>query len=299
MTNSSISFSKPVTFVTCTPSSGGWYVVCDAAIRGLREEGLVSAGLVLEERALGTAMPLLEEMATALKGDASTLAACSPDTALRMLHEESPHSYEDVTPIAAIGAEYGVLVVPQNSSLKSLGDLLELLKKELHSAPMGGLPSGFHRAIVATVAYAAGLDPANVNYTVVRGLEAVVASLHGGQIVASALGTANAEGEIRKGTVRAIAVLSEERQPGVYKDVPTTIEQELDVTFPIWRGFYAAAGLSAEAREFWVNAFASLAGTETWARILDELGWVPYLLTGKQFEEFLKEERQRYIITCA
>ncbi|HET8678759.1 MAG TPA: hypothetical protein VFM39_01475 [bacterium] len=37
--------------------------------------------------------------------------------------------------------------------------------------------------------------------------------------------------------------------------------------------------------------------TATWAHILDETGWFPFLLTGDEFNRFLEEDTRRYAAT--
>ncbi len=284
--------SQPVTFVSAAPPGGGWYQLCEHTIRVIQGERLAPVDVKMEQRK--GAVELFEEMATKRVGDANTIVAFSPGMTIQLLNAKSKYTYKDVTPIGATSTDYGVLVVRADSQIRELGDLLKLLKK----APQpvgGGQPVGFmHDAIVRTVTTAAGLDKSSFQYMGSKNPAEAIASLTAGNVVVSAMGAANVTDELRSGKVRVLAVLSEKRIPGDFKNIPTAIEQGCKATFPMWRGFYGAKGMPDEARAFWENTFTRLAGTKTWAKTLDDLGWFPFLLAGKRFADFLERDTAQY-----
>lgn len=283
---------QDVTFISAAPPGGGWYQLCEHTIRVLKEERLVPVDVRMEQRK--GAVELFEEMATKRSGDSNTLVACSPGMTIQLLNAKSKYNYSNVTPIAATSTDYGVLVVSRDSPLKSLGDFLGLLKKSPQDVG-GGQPPGFmHDAIYKSVVKAAKLDKSSINYVGSKNPSEAIATLTAGKVVASAMGAANAVDELGKGTVRLLGILSDKRLSGEFKGVPTAKEQGCDATFPMWRGFYGPKGMSEEAVSFWEGIFTRLAATKTWAKVLKELGWFPFLMTGKRFAEFLKEDSARY-----
>lgn len=286
--------ARAITFISASPPGGGWYQVCEQTIRALREEGMAPVEIRMEERK--GAVPLFEEMATQRRGDPYTLVAFSPGMTIQLLNAGSKYTYADVTPIAATSTDYGVLVAAKDSPLAGLGDLVKALRKDPQALPVGGgqPPRLMHQGIISSVAFSAGMDASKVNYVGNKGATEAIAGLLGGQVAVAALGAANIVGQLPKGNMRVLAILSEKRLPGVFKDTPTAIEQGLKVTFPMWRGFYAPAGVPREAVDFWTRTLTKLAGTRTWARILEDLGWFPFLRTGKDLADFLKEDTRRY-----
>ncbi len=286
--------AHPVTFVSAAPPGGGWYQTCEHTVRALRKEGLVPVEVRMEERQGG--LKVLEEMATERKGDAYTLAAFSPGLTLQILMRGSRYSYADITPIAATSTDYGVLVVPTKSDISNLHDLVTALRRDPQAVPVGGgSPTGMmHHGMIASVAVAAGLDPSHIRYEGSKGVSDATSALLGGQTAVGALGAANILDELDKGTMRALAVLSEERLPGALEGVPTAAEQGIKVTFPMWRGFYAPPGISAESVTFWGETLKRLTETQAWSQVLQEMGWFPFLLTGQDFAQFLEEDTRRY-----
>ena len=286
--------AHPVTLITAAPPGGGWYQMCEHTMRALREEDLIPVEVRMEEKR--GAITLLEEMATERKGDPYSLVAFSPGLTLQILNRGSKYSYGDITPIAATSTDYGVLVVSKNSPLVGLDDLVTALRRDPNVVSFGGgQPAGLiHQGIVSSVATAVGLDPSQVTYVGSKGVTDGISTLLDGQTAVAAFGAANVLDELGKGTIRVLAILSEQRLHGALESALTASEQGLNVTFPIWRGFYAASGVAAEVVAFWGETLTKLASTDTWTRVLDEMGWFPFLLTGQDFVQFLEEDTRRY-----
>ena len=283
-----------VTFISAAPPGGGWYQVCEHTIKALRKEGLVTVDMNMEQRR--GAVQLFEEMATERAGDDNVLVACSPGLTIQLLHAKSPLTYGDVTAIAATSTDYGVLVVSNGSTMAGLGDLVEALEGDPQSVRTGGgQPPGFmHDAIVKTVVSAAGLDASKLSYSGSKNPSDAIEALLNGDVAVSSMGAANVASHLQKGQVRLLAVLSQERLGGSFKDVPTAVEQGVDVTFPMWRGFYAPRGVSTYAREFWAKTLRGLSKSKIWSDTLGRLGWFPFFLAEEQFAEFLDEDYERY-----
>lgn len=286
--------AHPVTFIAAAPPGGGWYQMCEQTVRALREEGLVPVEVRMEERQ--GAVKLLEEMATERKGDAYTLVAFSPGLSLQILSSGSKYSYTDIIPIAATSTDYGVLVVSSDSPIANLDDLVTALRRKPQSLPVGGgqPPGLMHHGMIISLASAAGLDPSQVRYVGSKNITEGLSTLLRGQTAVAAFGVANVLDDVGKGTVKALAVLSEERLPGSLEGVPTAIELGFKTTFPMWRGFYAPAGIPAEVAAFWGETLRQLGESQSWARVLREMGWFRFFLAGEQFAKFLEEDTLRY-----
>jgi putative tricarboxylic transport membrane protein len=151
-----------------------------------------------------------------------------------------------------------------------------------------------HHGMIALLAAAAGVAPASVSYAGTGGVAEAVAALAAGQVTVAALGATDVLAALRAGTVRLLAILADRRLPGPLAGVPTAREQGVDVVFPMWRGFYAPPGISEAVVAFWGEVFARMVRTPAWARVLDETGWFPFLLTGAQFRAFLDDDTRRY-----
>jgi len=97
-------------------------------------------------------------------------------------------------------------------------------------------------------------------------------------------------GQVEAGEVRVLAVLSEKRLGGSLKDIPTAIEQGVNATYIIWRGFYAAPDIPKEAADFWVTTLGKMVKTEAWRMTLQANKWFEYYVGGAEYARFLNED---------
>lgn len=287
--------SKAVAFIAAAPPGGGWHVTCEAVVQALRQEHLLHVGVEMVTTPGG--LRVLEDTVSGRRGDGHTLVAFSPGLTLQILLRGSRYTYDDITPIAALSTDYGVLVVPAASPIKNLDDLITRLRASPQDLPVtgGSGPGAMHHGMIGVVARAAGLAPGDVRYVGAEGVAPAVRGLREGYTPLGAMGAADILEEAKTGAVRVLAVLAEERLPGVLEDVPTAIEQGLNVSFPMWRGFYAGPDVEPVAVEFWSDIFSRLHGTPSWQRLLTEKGWFPFLRLGERFRSFLQEDTARYV----
>ena len=158
----------------------------------------------------------------------------------------SPITLGDVTPIARLTGEYEVIVAPAGSPLRSLGDLVAALKADPESISWGGgSAGGSDQMLAGLVAEAVGVSPRRINYIAFSGGGESLAAIVGGQVSVGVNGLAELEGQIQAGTVRALAISSASRLPGL--DVPTLREQGVPVDFENWRSVVGPPGLSDDA----------------------------------------------------
>jgi hypothetical protein len=104
-------------------------------------------------------------------------------------------------------------------------------------------------------------------------------------------GLAELEAQIQAGTVRALAISSAARLPGL--DVPTLREQGVPVEFENWRSVVAPPGLSGEQRARLDTLIARVVRSRGWADLLARYRWIDRYLAGGDFERFAAAEEQR------
>lgn len=285
--------AAPVTLMAAAPPGGGWHQTCEKTLQAILEERLVPVDVHIVTRPGG--LKMFEETVGG-RGDPHTLIAFSPGLTLQMLMKGSKYTYADVTPIAAVSTDYGAIVVSAASPISSLPDLLAAFRKDPAAVAAGGGsgPGAMHHGMVGVVAAAGGIAPSTIRYVGSAGVAEGIATLLRGDVPVVALGASDVIGELRTGAVRILAVLSEHRLPGPFREIPTAREQGFDVIFPMWRGFYGPPEMPEGAVHFWTDTFRRMVGTPTWARLLGETAWFPFLLTGDEFRAFLDVDTRRY-----
>ena len=132
-----------------------------------------------------------------------------------------------------------MIAVPASSPLH-LGDFVEALKRRPEALSWGGGSAGGSDQILAgLVAEAAGAARTASTTSRFRA-EANRSAIIGGQVSVGVNGLAEFAPHIEAGTIRALAISSATRLPGL--DVPTLREQGVDVEFENWRSVVVPLG---------------------------------------------------------
>jgi putative tricarboxylic transport membrane protein len=204
----------------------------------------------------------------------------------------SPVTLREVTPIARLTGEYEAIVVPASSSFNTLEDLIRALRDRPESVSWGGGSAGGSDHILAgLVANAVGVSPGRINYVAFSGGGESLSAILGGQVSVGINGVAELEPQIRAGTVRALAISSAERLPGL--DVPTLREQGVQVEFENWRSVVAPPGIGAHQRQRLESIVAAMVASPEWREALDRYRWLDRYLAGDAFARFVDGEETR------
>jgi len=204
----------------------------------------------------------------------------------------SPVTLHEVTPIARLTGEYEAIVVPASSPFRSLNDMIAALRERPESLSWGGGSAGGSDQILAgLVAEAVGVSPGRINYVAFSGGGESLSAILGGQVSLGINGLAELEPQIQAGTVRALAISSAERLPGL--DVPTLREQGVDLEFENWRSVVAAPGIGSAERKRLESVIAAMVATPEWRAALERYRWIDRFLPGEEFARFVDGEEAR------
>ena len=121
---------------------GGGYDQTGRGIgKALQEAGL--AGSVTYENKGGAGGTIgLAQFANASKGDPNAMIVVGAIMVGAIVQNKPPITLNDATPVARLLAEYNVFVVPANSPLKTMKDVVEQMKKDPASVKWGGGSKG-------------------------------------------------------------------------------------------------------------------------------------------------------------
>ena len=205
---------------------------------------------------------------------------------------QSPVTLRDVVPIARLTGEYEVIAVPAASPLHSLQDLIAAFKAQPGSISWGGGSAGGSDQILAgLVADAVGVDPKRVNYIAFSGGGESLSAILGGAVSVGINGFAEFAPQLEAGTLRALAISSAERLPGV--DIPTLREQGVDVEFENWRSLVAPPGITPTDRGRLESVVHAMVQSPTWRESLTRYRWLDRYLEGEAFARFVDAEEAR------
>jgi putative tricarboxylic transport membrane protein len=206
-----------------------------------------------------------------------------------ILTNQAPVSLEDVTPLARLTGEYEVLVVPADSPIQGMSDLVAKLKADPGSVSWGGGSAGGTDHIVAgLIAKAVGVDPSKVNYIAHSGGGEALASILGGHVTVGVSGYQEFASQIQEGKLRGIGITAEAPVEGI--PVPTLKEQGVDVTLINWRGVFAPPGIRDSELEELSAPMGKLVDTPQWQDTLKKRGWLDMYQPHEEFAAFLEED---------
>jgi tripartite-type tricarboxylate transporter receptor subunit TctC len=191
----------------------------------------------------------------------------------------------DVVPVARVMLAPLVLVVPLDSTWKTVQDLVAAGK----AAGKGGLPYGSTGAGgISHVASELVNAAADGNYTHVpyRGGAPLVQALLTSEVRWGLLGTADARAQIQAGKLKALGQLRATRSE-LWPDLPTLTEQGLrgGVDFDMWFGLVAPAKTPPAVVAMLNQKVAQIVAEPEFRRRLGELGGVS-LTSGNTIDAF-------------
>jgi putative tricarboxylic transport membrane protein len=225
--------------------------------------------------------------------DPDLIVAASPATTLRLAQQQfGEFTEEDVRWLAAIGADYGVIVVRADAPWQDLPSLMGQWRKDPESIVVSGgsAVGGQDHMKILLLAREAGMDLRRIRYVPFDGGGEAMTSLLGGFVGVCSADASEVLGQWEAGTVRVLAVLAKERMAAPLDGVPTTFELGYPVEWVIWRGFYAPAGLTEDARSDWLDVIRQVAESTAWRELRQQLGLRPFFLAGDDFEIFVREQ---------
>jgi putative tricarboxylic transport membrane protein len=202
----------------------------------------------------------------------------------------------DATPLAQLMSEPEGILVPGDSPLQTVDDLVQTWTDDPGSISVGGgsSPGGPDHLFPMQLAAEIGVDPNEVNFVTYDGGGPLTSALLGEKIDVGFSGLAEFAGQVESGELRVLAVSGEERYPeGPFADIPTLTESGVDLVFLNWRGVLAPPDISAERTEELVGFLEEMHDSQEWQEILETNGWTDDFKTGDEFAAFLEEQDER------
>ena len=270
---------------------GGWDQTGRALQAALQADKIVAKVTVDNKGGAGGTIGLAQFISSS-KGDPNTMLVGGMVMVGAIITNKSPVNLSQVTPIARLTGEFEVIVVPGSSKITSLKELIAQLKANPGSVSWGGGSAGGTDHILAgMIAVASGVEASKVNYIAYAGGGEAQAAIMGGHVTAGISGLGEFLPQIKSGKLRALAVSSDKRIPGV--DIATLKEQGVDVELANWRGIFAAPGITDAQRKELTDVVAKAVKTASWQETLKRNDWTDLFLAGDPFKAFLESDTQR------
>lgn len=265
---------------------GGFDLTCRIAQRGL--EGVMSNPVQVTFMPGGIGAVAINLFNTTRTDDPNAIVAFSSGSLLNMVTGKyGQWGSGDVKFTATAGTDYGAIIVREDSEYKSLSDLMAALKEDVSSVVLGagGSVGSQDWMKAALLVRAEGLDPRKMRYVAFDGGGDAMSGLLGGSIAVYTGDVGEITSQLEAGTVRILAVMTKERLPAPFAEIPTTAELGYpDADWAILRGYYMGKNVSDEAYNAWVSAFQDAYGTEEWKKVVTDQGLQIYDKAGEELQ---------------
>jgi putative tricarboxylic transport membrane protein len=281
---------KPVEIVTPSAAGGSNDRVARMIQKIVQEEKLVPVPVSVINKPGGN-QTLSRAYLQQHPGDAHYFDIGNPTLISNHIRGITPQQFSDFTAIALLINEYTVFTVRSDSPVRNVKDLIARLKADPESMSIGvSNLGGTNHLTLSMAAKAGGVDPRKLKVVVFKTNAESTTALMGAHIQLVASSVPSVIGQVKAGTVRAIAIGDTERMSGVLAAVPTLREQGIDVSLSNWRAVIGPKGLTPAQVGYWENVLARVVATDEWKNELEAQNWDGRFLRSKEFTQYMEKE---------
>jgi len=284
--------SKPIRFVSAFAPGGTTDILARILADKLREQ--VGQPVIVENRPGAGGNIGSDYVAKAAPDGYTLLMGASGPLAVNVsLFASMPFDpRRDFVPVVQITAAPLVLVVPANSPINSVGDLLAEARKPGARLNYGSAGPGSPQHVTAELfKYMAKVDMTHVPY---KSAGQSIADLVGGQLSASFEAMIPAIPHIKAGKLRALAVTGAERSP-LLPDVPTVAEAGVPgFESTAWYGVVVPAGTPPDVVKRLNAEFAKILTQPDVKQRITELGGLQVPLSAESFGKLINTEIDKW-----
>jgi tripartite-type tricarboxylate transporter receptor subunit TctC len=283
--------SKQVRFILPFPPGGPTDMLGRALAQKLSEQ--VGQPVVADNRP-GAGGNLGLELAAKAPPDGHTVVLSSPLVSISpSLYARLNYDPErDLAPVSLVADIQNVLIVHPSVPAKTLPQLVEIARRNPGKLNFGsgGIGTTSHLA-PALLLSLAKIDMTHVPY---KGTGLALGAMLGGEIDMLVMAVPAAAAQIQAGKVRALAVLSDQRQP-VLPQVPTAKEAGVpNFQVAIWYGILTSAGTPRELVDRLNAEIGKALASADLKQRLTAAGIEPRPTTPEQFAAYIRSERVRF-----
>ncbi|WP_110686050.1 tripartite tricarboxylate transporter substrate binding protein [Salinicola aestuarinus] len=208
-----------------------------------------------------------------------------------IMNDAITYTTDEMTPIANVVTDPGIVVVSADSPFETIEDLMEAAEQNPGTVTIGNSGVGgddFFTTI--QLEQATGLSFKRVPF---QGDGPSATAAMGGKIDASFNNVGNVYGQVESGNLRALAVFAAERLTSL-PDVPTMQEKGIDIVAGSSRGYSAPADIPDDARDQLIAAFETLADDEAFQSQAEQRAMNLDVVTGDDYGEMIADMEAEY-----
>jgi len=288
--------AKPECIAPAKPG-GGFDLTCKLAQSGLSGGNYLTEPMRVSYMPGGIGAVAYNTVIAQRPDEGGTIVAFSGGSLLNLaIGKFGKYTEKDVKWLAAVGADYGAIIVRADSPYQTLKDLIEATRNDPAKVVFGagGSVGSQDWMKSALVAKEAGVNFKKMRYVAFEGGGEALTALLGGHVQAYSGDASEVGAYLKGGKVRVLAVLAPERLTGELASIPTAKEQGYPVEWEIIRGFYVGPKVSDADYKWWVASFDKMLASPDFAKLRNERGLFPFALTGDKLSSYIQKNVKRY-----
>lgn len=284
---------KSIIIVAPSDAGGGWDKTARSIVKVLTNSKIITTTASVENVPGASGSKFLASYLAKDVGNNNKLFVSSPPLLINNIKKNgSPSGYKDVTPLASLTQDYGVLAVKVNSPIKDINELIAKIKDNPSSVSIAGgsSPGSMDHLMALLPLHKSGIDITKVKYLPFDGGGKAVVAILGGEADLLSTDASGAIEMLKAGKIRVLSTTSPVRLPAPLADIPTLKESGIDAEFNIWRGVFGPKDMSPKAIEYWTKALKNLVEKSEWQQELEIKGWIADYKDAKEFKKFLAQQ---------
>jgi tripartite-type tricarboxylate transporter receptor subunit TctC len=194
--------------------------------------------------------------------------------------------YKAFDAVARVLVESPLLAVRGDAQWKTLGEFIADAKARPGKITVANSGTGSHTHISSVALFkAAGVEVNDIPY----GVQQVVPNLLGGHVDATVQLPGALSSHIKSGAVRALAALIPKRDPAL-REVPTALEQGVDVSLEAWRGIAVPKGTPIGTIAVLEHAIRNTVESPEFVKASEKFAVRPAFLPSDEFGKLIAKE---------
>ena len=284
---------KSLNFKLGAGPTSGYAGFANDLTRALKAEGLVSGAIANESVIGGSGAAALNDFILKDRAKPGRALVTGYAMLLGIQNNKNAARVSDTVPVARMMAEYEAIVVPANSAIKNMKDLVAELKKNPSLAVAGGSVGTLDHATIIQVFKAAGIDSTKLNYVAHSGGGEVITSLLSGATSIGVSGWGEFEQFVKSGDLRILGITAPVKQSAIPAE--TLRSQGVNVVAQNWRGVMLPPGTSKANQNLVIRAMDVMHKGAEWKKILKERNWGDNFIVGNTWKRFLLIEEKKVV----
>jgi tripartite-type tricarboxylate transporter receptor subunit TctC len=277
--------TKPVTLVTHSSVGAGG----DIFLRNLAKhlEGIVTAPIVVENRSGGSSARAVSYVATS-PHDGYILYGSTPTMLQTPILNTTPHSFLNLQPVANVFFDPMILYVKNDSSWKTLTDIVNAAKQRPGTIRFGAAtPGSVEHMIAHQIQKVAKIQVQPVTF---EGGGDLLLAVLGGHVDLGVGEFAEVASQVQAGQVRVVNSFTAARLAGT--SIPTAKEQGVDIVVEKFRGLLGPKGMDPGAIAFWESAVKQALAKPAYRAYYNSVYLLPAYMDHTQYNAYLHRMNQ-------